>query len=165
MLQSYGHARVWGVPKTPVMIWASPVTLTQTAKGFGNGDAQNAGMPMPCHCITVTPPLPFPNGKSPWNEVGATRRVESADSSYYFKRWFLPNIRIQDVRNSAIQKQLIFSSPQSKEIMRLCNTLLKHYSWSRPKTRHDFLQKDTSLRQQIINFITVLIGSYFQKRE
>ena len=119
----------------------------------------------PCQCITVTPPLPFPNGKSPWNEVGATRRVESADSSYYFKRWFLPNIRIQDVRNSAIQKQLIFSSPQSKEIMGLCNTLLKHYSWSRPKTRHDFLQKDTSLRQQIINFITVLIGSYFQKRE
>ena len=57
VLQSYGHARVWGVPKTPVMIWASPVTLTQTAKGFGNGDAQNAGMPMSVYHSNTTPPI------------------------------------------------------------------------------------------------------------
>ena len=36
--------------------------------------------------------------------------------------------------------------------MGLCNTLLKHYRWPRPKTRHDFLQKKSSILQQIIKF-------------
>ena len=64
LLEWYEHPRVLGIPipKTLVM-WASPVTpiltLTQIAKvileagdahitseGFGNEDAQNAGMPI-----------------------------------------------------------------------------------------------------------------------
>jgi len=45
-------------------MWASPVTLTQIAKGFGNGDAQNAGMPMLLYHSNTNPPIS--QRKKPW---------------------------------------------------------------------------------------------------